>query len=255
MITIKTEEEIAILREGGKRLAEILSAVAKEVRPGVSTKSLDDLAKKLVAERGDSPAFLNYKPDGAMRPYPASVCVSINDEIVHGIPNESEKIIKEGDVVGLDMGLVHKGFVTDSAVTVIAGSGDNKAKRLLQATKDALSAGIAAARGGSNVSKISSAIEESAKASRFSVADDLGGHGVGYSVHEDPYIPNVKIKGFDAKLVPGMVIAIEPMLNEGGSKIKIDRDGWTIKTADGKRSAHFEHTILITSGEAEILTA
>jgi methionyl aminopeptidase len=253
MITIKTKEEIEILREGGKRLAFILQEVARTVKPGVSTKELNDLANKLAKEKGDIPSSLNYKPKGAKRPYPASICVSINDEIVHGIPNENPKILKEGDIVSLDMCLTHKGLVTDSAITVPVGKIDSISKKLIEVTKEALYSGIKAAKGNKHTGDIGYAVERVAKANGFSIVEDLCGHGVGYSVHEDPYIPNYGERGRGDKLKPGMIVAIEPMLNEGEKDVFIDKDGYTFKTADSSRSAHFEHTIVITSGEPEIL--
>ena len=254
MITIKTKEEIEILREGGKRLAFILQEVGKAVKPGVSTADLNDLVNKLAKEKGDIPSTLNYRPKGAKRAYPASICVSINDEIVHGIPNENPRILKEGDIVSLDMCLTHNGLVTDSAITVPVGKIDEVAKKLLGVTKEALYSGIKAAKGNKHTGDIGYAVERVAKANGFSVVEDLCGHGVGYNVHEDPYIPNYGERGRGDRLKPGMIIAIEPMLNEGGKNIFMDKDGYTFKTADGSRSAHFEHTVLITSGDAEILT-
>ncbi len=254
MITIKTKEEIAILRECGKNLAFILQKVAEAVKPGVSTSELNDLVNRLAKEKGDIPSTLNYKPKGAKRAYPASICVSINDEIVHGIPNENPRILEEGDIVSLDMCLTHKGLVTDSAITVPVGKIDHTAQKLIDVTKEALYAGIKSAKANKYTGDIGYAVERVAKANGFSVVEDLCGHGVGYSVHEDPFIPNYGEKGKGDRLKPGMTIAIEPMLNEGGKEILIDKDGYTFRTADGTRSAHFEHTIVITSGGAEILT-
>ncbi len=254
MITIKTKEEIEILREGGKHLAFILQEVAKAVKPGVSTSELNDLVNKLAKEKGDIPSTLNYRPKGAKRAYPASICVSINDEIVHGIPNENPKILKEGDIVSLDMCLTHRGLVTDSAITVPVGKIDSVAKKLIEVTKEALYSGIKAAKGNKHTGDIGYAVERVAKANSFSVVEDLCGHGVGYDVHEDPFIPNYGERGRGDKLKPGMIIAIEPMLNEGGKDIFMDKDGYTFKTADGSRSAHFEHTVVVTNGEPEILT-
>jgi methionyl aminopeptidase len=254
MITIKTKEEIEKLREGGKRLAFILQEVGKAAKPGVSTAELNDLATKLAKEKGDIPSELNYKPKGAKRPYPASICVSINDEVVHGIPNENPKILKEGDIVSLDMCLTHKGLVTDSAITVSVGNIDSVSKKLIEVTKEALYAGIKSAKGNKHTGDIGFAVERVAKANGFSVVEDLCGHGVGYSVHEDPYIPNYGDRGSGDRLKPGMIIAIEPMINEGAKDVFIDKDGYTFKTVDASRSAHFEHTVLITSGEPEILT-
>ena len=221
MITTKTKEEIENLREGGKHLAFILQEVAKAVKPGVSTAELNDLANKLAKEKGDIPSTLNYRPKGTKRAYPASICVSINDEIVHGIPNENPKILKEGDIVSLDMCLTHKGLVTDSAITVPVGKIDTVAKKLIETTKEALCAGIKAANGGRNTGDIGYAVERVAKANGFSVVEDLCGHGVGYSVHEDPFIPNYGERGRGDKLKRGMIIAIEPMLNEGGKDFSI----------------------------------
>jgi len=253
-ITIKTEKEIAVLREGGRRLAEILRELEAAVRPGRTAAELNTLAEKLVSENGDKSAFLNYKPYGAKRGFPASLCVSINDEVVHGIPNEGEKILKEGDIVSLDMGLIHKNLYTDMAVTVPVGEVDVSAKKLLEVTEKALALGIAAARVGNQVGDISFAIESFIKPHGFGIVEELAGHGVGYKVHEDPYVPNYGKKNSGPVLKVGMIIAIEPMVNEGGKAVVLNPDGYTYKTADGKRSAHFEKTIVVTEGEAEILT-
>src|SRR3989344_2647712 len=229
-VTIKTQKEIEILREGGKRHAFILNEVAKKILPGVSTLELDDYAKKLVEEGGDTPAFLNYKPYGARRPYPASLCVSINDEIVHGIPNENPKILKDGDIVSIDLGLNHKGLITDMALTIPVGKISKEAKKLIAVTKKALSAAIVAAQAGGRTGDIGFVVEQEVKPLGFGIVRELSGHGVGYSVHEDPYIPNFGEKGKGVLLRPGMVIAIEPMVNIGGEKIKLGEDGYTYKT-------------------------
>lgn len=254
MIIIKTEKEIEILREGGKRLAVILNKVKDMVKPGISTKELDDYARKLIHEMGDTPAFLNYRPEGAKTPFPAALCVSINDEVVHGIPS-AKKILKEGDIVSIDLGLKHKGMFTDMAMTVAVGEISASSKKLLDITERALEVGINASIGGNRVGDIGNAIESFVKPYGYGIVDVLSGHGVGKYIHEDPYIPNFGKKGTGPKLVPGMVIAIEPMLNNGTKKIIVDKDDWTICTADKKRSAHFEKTILITEGEPEILTS
>ncbi|NQV87983.1 MAG: type I methionyl aminopeptidase [Parcubacteria group bacterium] len=253
-ITIKTKEEIEVLREGGKRLAKILKVVSRVVAPGVSTKELDDLARKLTTEKGDTPAFLNYQPWGAKRPYPASLCVSINDEVVHGIPNEEPKILKNGDIISLDMGIIHGGLIVDSAVTVGVGKIDKEAKKLLKVTKEALDVGIKAAIGGATVGDIGFAIEKFVEPFGYGHAEGLSGHGVGYKVHEDPFVPNQGKQGEGEILKPGLVIAIEPMLNEGTGKVVLAKDGYTYHTSDGRRSAHFEHTIVITESKANILT-
>ena len=251
-VIIKTPKEIEIIREGGKILADVLEKVAKKVAPGVSTYELDEYAHKLITDGGDQSAFLNYKPDGTDHAYPASLCASVNNEIVHGIPLKN-RILKEGDIVSLDLGLKHKGLFTDHAITVKVGEINKASRQLLNNTKESLMVGIDAARGGNTVGDIGYAIE-SFVAHRYGIVRELSGHGVGKKIHEDPYIPNYGKKGKGQKLIPGMIIAIEPMLNIGKDDIVSMPDGYTIKTADGTRSAHFEHTILITEGEAEILT-
>jgi len=256
MIIIKTKEEIEILREGGRRLATILYRLKEKVAPGVSTKDLDIYAEKLIRENGDEPAFLNYRPQGTKVPFPASLCVSVNDEVVHGIPNKS-RILKEGDIVGLDLGLKHKGLFTDMALTVPVGVVNAGSKALLEITEQALKIGIEVARSGNTIGDISNSIERfirSRKENKYGIVEVLSGHGVGRFIHEDPYIPNFGKRGKGEKLVPGMVIAIEPMLNNGTKNVTLDPDDYTFRTTDGKRSAHFEHTILITDGEPEILT-
>lgn len=254
MIRLKTHEEIEILREGGKRLAEILSILAQKVLSGVSTFYLEEEARQLIKEGGDKPAFLGYTPQGAKRPFPAALCVSINDEIVHGIPNEEEKIIREGDLVSLDFGITHRGLITDAAVTVGAGAIDEESSKLIEVTRKSLEAGIKAAMPGNTIGDIGAAISAVVKTSPFFLADDLVGHGVGFQVHEDPYVPNFGIKGQGEKLVPGLVIALEPMVNIGTSAIKLSPDGYTFSTRDGSRSAHFEHSIAITEEGNIILT-
>jgi methionyl aminopeptidase len=249
---IKTEEEIAIIREGGKRLAAILSTLRDTVKPGITTRNLDQLAEKLMREGGDEPAFLHYTPEGASTPYPGSLCVSVNDEIVHGIG--SDRVLHEGDIIGIDTGIKHKGFFTDSAMTIPVGEIDEAAKKLIQVTKGALAVGIEAARGGNTTGDIGYAIEKYVKDHGLVIVEELGGHGVGYHQHEDPHITNYGEKGKGIRLKPGMVLALEPIVNEGTRYIKLMPDGYTYVTKDHKRSAHFEHTILITDGHAEILT-
>ncbi|HWA32409.1 MAG TPA: type I methionyl aminopeptidase [Candidatus Paceibacterota bacterium] len=253
MIIIKTPEEIEILREGGRRLAAVLYKVKDAVAPGVSTRDLDKLAEKLIREGGDEPAFLNYRPEGADHPYPASLCTSVNDEVVHGIPR-ADRILKEGDIISIDLGLKHKGLFTDMAMTVPVGAISGSAEKLLRITEKALEAGIQAAEPDARVGDISHAVEGFVRPHHYGIVEELSGHGVGRAIHEDPYIPNFGKAGKGEKLVPGMVIAIEPMLNMGTKHITLDPDGYTIRTADGKRSAHFEHTILITENGPEILT-
>jgi methionyl aminopeptidase len=254
MVTIKTPKEINILREGGKRLAAILREVAKEVKPGVSTATLNTKAEELIKKAGDTSAFLNYSPRGARRPYPASLCVSVNDEVVHGIPNEKPKILKDGDIVSLDLGLVHKKLITDHAITVAVGTISKEAQTLLDITKKALDVGIAAILPGAKTGDIGYAIQTYVGPYKLGIIEELSGHGVGYAVHEDPFVPNYGAPGEGVVLKPGMVIALEPMLTLGTHEIKLARDGYTYKTKDGSLAAHFEHTVVITDTGAEILT-
>lgn len=253
-IRLKSVEDIETLREGGKRHAFILQQVARAVAPGVSTKALDDLASKLIADGGDTAAFLGYKPYGAKRTYPASICVSVNDAVVHGIPNENPYILKDGDIVSLDLGLIHKGMITDAAITIPVGKIDIESKKLLQATEKALDLAIKAAKAGNTTGHIGEAVETYIRPLGYGIVEELAGHGVGYKVHEDPYVPNYGKAGEGDDLVPGMVIAIEPIINLGTEKIFLDKDGYTYRTKDGKRSAHFEHTIVITEKGCEVLT-
>ena len=248
-----TEEEIKNLRTAGRILAGVLADVAALVRPGVSTAELDLAADATIKAKGAVPAFLGYKPNDAAYPYPATLCVSINDEVVHGIPS-TEKILKEGDIISLDGGLSYKGFFVDSALTVEVGEADEKAKRLLQATREALAAAVAAARAGEHIGDIGAAVERIAKKYDLGVVADLGGHAVGKAVHEKPFIPNEGTEGEGEELKPGMVLAIEPMLCEGEGAIRLDKDEWTYRMRDGKRAAHFEHTVFITEDGPEILT-
>ena len=255
-IIIKTKEEIEIIREGGKHLATVLYALKEKVVPGISTKEIDLYAEKLIRDMGDIPAFLNYRPDGADKPYPASLCISVNDEVVHGIPNKN-RILKEGDIVSLDLGVKHRGLFTDMAITVPVGKISSEDLKLLEITEHSLQEGIKAACGGSTVGDIGYAIESfihNQKGKKYGIVEVLSGHGVGKAIHEDPFIPNFGKRGKGEKLVPGMVVALEPMINMGTKHVTMDDDGYTIRTADGKRSAHFEHTILITECKPEILT-
>jgi methionyl aminopeptidase len=253
-ITIKTQNEIELLKVAGGRLNEVLTRVSEKIIPGVSTDELNDLAEELIRSYGDTPSFLGYTPEGAPRPYPAGLCVSINDVVVHGIPNEDPQTLKEGDIVGIDCGLIHNGMYVDSARTVPVGAVDEAAKKLMQVTKEALEAGIAAARAGNTVGDIGHAVESIIRPHGYGIVTDLCGHGVGYAVHEPPFIPNVGEKGREEKLVEGMVIAIEPMVNEGKGAVKFLPDGYTVKTKDGSRSAHFEHTLVITEGAPLVVT-
>lgn len=252
-IRLKSEEDIKNLRVAGKRLGEIMRKVATEVKEGISTGELDRIFHKLTIEGGDVPVLLGYKPYGADYPYPASVCISINDEIVHGIPDDNI-IIKNGDLVKLDGCLAHNKMIADHAITVPCGDITDVEKELIEDTKKARAAGIKAAIAGNYISDISKAIEKEVNG-KYGIVKILSGHGVGYAVHEEPYVPNYDDGTKGIKMLPGLVIAIEPMLNLGTDDAELCADGYTFITADEKKSAHFEHTVLITENGPEILTA
>jgi methionyl aminopeptidase len=251
---ITTEEERNNARKSGKILVQVLDAVEQVIVPGVSTQELEDVARAKIKELGATPAFLGYAPSKRQRPFPAVLCVSLNDEIVHGIPNEDVSILQEGDIVAIDCGVVYNGFITDSARTVAVGEISKEDQRLIDATKEALAEQIKVVKVGNTVGDIGFAAEQVAAKYGYDFPEDLGGHGVGKEVHEDPFIPNWGDKGTGEKLVEGQVIAIEPMLNHGVGDIVLAKDGYTYKTADGKRSAHFEHTMIVGKNGAEVLT-
>lgn len=254
MALIKSKEEVILLREGGKRLAEIRSTLVDAVEPGVTTAELDRLGGELFKKFGGKSATLNYTPSGAHRPFPAEMCISVNDEIVHGIPTEDPHTLKRGDIISFDILFLYKGLITDTAITVPVGAIPTSIKKLLNITQEALTVGIKASRAENTVGDIGHAIETFMKPSGFGIVRDLCGHGVGHKAHEDPQIPNYGPAGAGMQLEPGMVLAIEPMFTEGAEDVVLDEDGYTVKTADGKLSAHFEHTIVITEGVPEILT-
>ena len=256
MIKYKTEEEIAIMREGGKIHARILKEVAKKVKSGVKTDALNTYAEGLIDEAGGTASFLGYQPYDAKKPYPASLCVSINEEIVHGIPNDGGgRILFEGDIVTLDLGLTYKGLITDAAITVPVGKIDKRAEELMRATKEALDKGINAMRLHGHIGDIGDAIMQVAIKYGFGVVEGLSGHGVGYSVHEEPYVPNKANRGEGPELKEGLFIAIEPMFSLGSRDIKKLSDGYTFITRDKSLSAHFEHTVAMGyDGKIEILT-
>ena len=247
-IILKSRDEISVMREAGQILAETLEVVVARVRPGLLEKELDEVARREFKKRGVTPTFLNY----GQPPYPATICVSVNDEIVHGIPGERE--IRDGDVVSIDIGCTYKGFVADMAVTVGVGDVPPEAQRLIEVTREALWRGIGAARGGARVGEIGAAIQAWVEGEGFAIVREYVGHGVGRNMHEDPQIPNYGSPDSGPVLRPGMVIAIEPMVNVGDWRTKRDDDAWTVRTLDGSLSAHFEHTLAITDGEAQVLT-
>lgn len=254
MSKIKSPQDIQGLIELGKRHVEVLAVLARAAKPGVSTTELEELTCALIAEiPGDTPAFKNYQPYGAPRPYPCALCMAPNDTVVHGIPTEQNYVLKEGDIIGLDIGIKRGGLITDAGITVGVGNIDKKAEKLLWATKEALMQGVAMARSGNTVGDIGSAIETYVRKEGYGLVRELCGHGVGHSLHEEPQVPNYGNRGTGMKLVPGMVIAIEPMLNEGSGAVIFQDDGYSVKTADGSRSAHFEHNVVITDGDPIIL--
>ncbi|MGH7907588.1 MAG: type I methionyl aminopeptidase [Candidatus Binataceae bacterium] len=251
MIVLKSPEEIAVIRKASRIVAEILVEVAAAVRPGVTTNELDSLAEELTYKNGARPAFKGYRPRDVA--YPKSLCVSINNEIVHGIP--SGRKLKAGDIVGLDFGVIYEGFYGDAARTVPVGQVSERAQRLMRVTHDALYAGIEQARAGNRISDIGRAVQELAEQAGFSVVEEFAGHGIGRRLHEDPQVPNYFKTGMpNPRLREGMALAIEPMVNEGTAEVDILEDGWTAVTADGKLSAHFEHSIAITANGPEILS-
>ena len=252
MTILKNIEEINKLREGGKILAFVLREAASRALPGVKTIELDMLAEKMIREAGGRPSFKNYKTADDKIPYPASLCVSINEEVVHGIPGE--RVLKDGDIVSLDLGMEYKGFYTDSAVTVSVGEASEQAKKLIETTKESLNLGIMAVKNGAFTGDIGYAIQSFAEKNGFNVVRKLVGHGLGRKVHETPEVPNFGAKGKGEILREGEVIAIEPMITAGRHDIYLDKNWWTWKTKDGSLSAHFEHTVIVTKNGAEIIT-
>jgi methionyl aminopeptidase len=248
---IKTQEEINTIAEGGRILHEILHNTSELAKPGVSTWELNEYAEKKITEAGGRPSFKGYGTK--KNPYPAGLCTSVNDVVVHGIPSRDE-VLKSGDIIGLDIGMEYKGLYTDTAITVGVGEIPDKVKKLLDTTKKSLDAAIKLAKAGNKIGDLSFAMQSTAEAAGFSAVRDLVGHGVGYDVHEDPPVPCFGKKGTGDILREGMVLAIEPMLCEHEYFVTIDPDGWTIRTADGDLSAHFEHTIAITKDGARVLT-
>jgi methionyl aminopeptidase len=251
-IILKSPEEIRTMRKAGRVVGETLQILAEAVRPGVTAKDLDDIVRKEYERRGVVPTFLNYKVPGAP-PYPATCCVSVNDEIVHGIPSE-KRVFRDGDIVSIDLGATVDGYVGDAAITVPCGNVSEEALSLIEVTKGALWAGIGAARGGGHIGDIGAAVQEYAESRGYGVVREYVGHGVGRRMHEDPQVPNYGTRGQGPKLKVGMVLAIEPMVNIGDWRTKRLADNWTVVTRDGSLSAHFEHTLAITDGEAEVLT-
>ncbi len=250
-IPLKSPRDIVLMRESGRIVAEVLALVGGAVRPGMATAELDRLAEEYIRAQGGEPAFKGYGHD-RNNLFPATLCVSLNDEVVHGFP--SRRLLEEGEVVSIDVGVLKEGFYGDGAMTFAVGRIPEGSRRLLRVTEEALYRGIAEARAGNHLHDISAAVQGHVEAAGFSVVRDLVGHGVGRSLHEEPAVPNFGVRGTGVILQEGMVLAIEPMVNAGTHRVKVDADGWTVRTEDGKPSAHFEHTVAIRNGEAEILT-
>lgn len=251
---IKTIKEIDIMKEGGALLARALGEVIQAVHDGVTMRELDTLAEHVLRDGGGEPSFKGYTTKHEKRPFPATICISRNNEVVHG-PGSRNEILKNGDIVGLDIGVRYKGFCTDMAVTVAVGNVDARSQKLIDDTRAAMLAGLDTIRAGSSVSAIGKAIEAYTKPRGYGIVRDLVGHGVGRHVHEDPHVPNYYDKRYDSIMVPaGLTIAVEPMLTLGDWRVKTLDDGWTIVTADGSAAAHFEVTIAVTKNGYELVT-
>ncbi|MCH5257908.1 MAG: type I methionyl aminopeptidase [Lachnospiraceae bacterium] len=246
-VTIKSAREIDLMRESGRILAIVHDELGKAIRPGISTKDIDELGEKLIKSYGCIPNFLNYNG------YPASICVSVNNEVVHGIPR-SDHILQEGDIVSLDAGLIYKGYHSDAARTYAVGKISPEAENLIKVTKQSFFEGIKMAKAGYHLYDISNAIDDYVTSYGYGIVRALVGHGIGTKLHEDPQIPNFRQKRRGPRLQPGMTLAVEPMINMGTGDVEWLDDEWTVVTADGKYSAHYENTILITDSEPEILT-
>ncbi|HOF04751.1 MAG TPA: type I methionyl aminopeptidase [Syntrophales bacterium] len=246
MVILKQQSEIEKIRASNLIVAEVLAMLKEKVVDGITTRELDRLSEELVLRRGAKPAFKGY------RGYPYSLCASVNDEIIHGLP--SDRVLREGDIVGLDFGAYYGGYYGDAALTVPVGKISPEAAHLLQATERSLALAIEEARVGNRLGDISAAVQNHVEAAGYSVVRDFVGHGIGRSLHEEPQIPNFGVRGRGVKLKAGMVLAIEPMVNAGTFKIRMRPDGWTAVTADGRLSAHFEHTVAITENGPEILS-
>ena len=247
MIVLKTGRELKIMREACRISAGALQTIGKAVEPGVTTAELDKMAEDYIRSQGGEPNFKNYQG------YPATACISINNEVIHGIPS-AKRVIKAGDIVSVDLGAMFNGYHGDNAATFACGDVSDEAKRLMQTTKDALYEGIAAATAGSRIGDISYAIQRTVEAAGFSVVRQYVGHGIGTELHEAPEVPNFGTAGRGIRLLPGMTLAIEPMVNVGGFDVKVLPDGWTVLTKDGSLSAHFEHTVVITPDGPKIMT-
>lgn len=248
-----TDEQLKTLREAGRRLAKVMREVTDAIEVGTTTRDIEDHTRRLISDLGDRPAFLGYQPTGAPRPFPAASCTSINEEIVHGIPNERDYTLQSGDIITVDIGLMHEGMVADMAHTVVVGE-SSEMERLRDVALAARKKAIAAATVGNTTGDIGHAVQTFVQGEGFNVPRELGGHGVGHRVHDEPFVPNVGEPGTGVELTPGMVLAIEPIVIAGNPAIELLPDGYTYVTKDSSPSAQFEHTVLITESEPEILT-
>ncbi len=252
MIYIKTKKELDYIRESCKIVAETLQLIKRYVKAGITTKELDQIAEDYILSNNAKAAFKGYSQGGSSVDYPAAICTSVDEQVVHGIPGN--RVLKDGDIISLDVGVQKNGYFGDAALTVAVGEISEEKRKLMEVTEKSLYLGIEQAVADNRVHDISAAVQEYVEANRFSVVRDLCGHGVGKFLHEEPSVPNYGKKGTGPKLKAGMTIAIEPMVNMGKYGVKTNYDGWTVLTADGLPSAHYEHTIFISSGKPEILT-
>ena len=252
-IYLKTEDEIELMRQANQLVGRTLGELAKHIKPGVTTLQLDKIAEEFIRDHGAQPTFKGF-PNPYGGPFPASICTSVNDAVVHGVPN-AETVLKEGDIISIDCGTLLNGFNGDSAYTFCVGEVTDEVKKLLKTTKESLYKGIENAVAGKHLGDISSAVQEHCEAQKYGIVRELTGHGIGREMHEDPQVPNYGRRGNGVLLKAGMCIAIEPMITMGERTIWMDQDRWTIRTRDGKPAAHFEHTIVVRKGKAEILSS
>jgi len=252
MILIKSPKEIEYMRESGRIVALALEEVEKAIKPGITTRELDKIATDVLKQEGAAPSFKGQEGFEGSKPYPATICASVNNQVIHGIPGNY--VLKEGDIISIDMGAYKNGYHGDAARTFGVGEISEEAKKLIEATKGSFFEGIKFAKHGNRISDISHAVQTYAESFGFSVVREFVGHGIGSELHEDPQVPNYGKAGRGPRLTKGMIIAVEPMINQGGYDIEILKDGWTVVTQDGSLSAHYENTILITDGEPELLT-
>jgi methionine aminopeptidase, type I len=252
-IFLKTEDDIELMRQANQLVGRTLGELAKHIKPGVTTLQLDKVADEFIRDHGAIPTFKGF-PNPYGGPFPASICTSVNDAVVHGVPNE-ETVLKEGDIISIDCGTFLNGFNGDSAYTFCVGEVSDEVKQLLKTTKESLYRGIEAAQAGRHLGDISAAVQDYCEAQKYGIVRELTGHGIGREMHEDPPVPNYGRRGNGVMLKAGMCIAIEPMITMGKRDILLDQDRWTIRTRDGKPAAHFEHTICIRKGQAEILSS